>query len=78
MPATYPAAKLNLTRQSFAELEKTEALGTIMLKSLRRAAEAVDCDLVYALVPRAGSLQTMIVKQAIARERMQFCRLRIQ
>jgi predicted DNA-binding mobile mystery protein A len=66
MPATYPAAKLNLTRQAFAELEKNEALGTITLNSLQRAAQAVDCDLVYALVPRTGSLQTMIVKQALA------------
>ncbi len=66
MPSSYPAAKLNLTRQSFAELEKNEAVGTITLKSLQRAAQAVDCDLVYALVPRSGSLQTMIVKQALA------------
>jgi predicted DNA-binding mobile mystery protein A len=67
MPASYPAAKLNMTRQAFAELEKNEALGAITIKSLRRAAQAVDCDLVYALVPRTGSLQTMIIKQALAR-----------
>jgi predicted DNA-binding mobile mystery protein A len=67
MPASYPAAKLNLTRQSFADLEKNEALGAITLKSLRRAADAVDCDFVYALLPRSGSLQTMIAKQALAR-----------
>jgi predicted DNA-binding mobile mystery protein A len=67
MPASYPASKLNLTRQAFAELEKNEALGTISLKSLQRAAQAVDCDLVYALIPRTGSLQNMIVKQALAR-----------
>jgi predicted DNA-binding mobile mystery protein A len=67
MPGSYPANRLNLTRQAFAELEKNEAQGAITLRSLRRAAQAIDCDLVYALVPRSGSLQTMIVKQALAR-----------
>jgi predicted DNA-binding mobile mystery protein A len=33
-------------------LEHAEAKGAITLKSLRRAAEGLHCDLVYALVPR--------------------------
>src|SRR3546814_3344955 len=45
--------RLGITPQSVAELERSETLGTIQLKTLRRAAEALDCTLVYALVPNA-------------------------
>ena len=48
------AAKLGLTRQSYAALETSEARGAISLSSLQRAAEAMDCELVYFLVPRAA------------------------
>jgi predicted DNA-binding mobile mystery protein A len=69
MPATYPARKLGLTQQGFDSLEKSEAAGAITLKSLKRAADAMDCDLVYAVIPRGGSVRTMIQRQAIARAR---------
>lgn len=71
MPATFPAKKLGLTQQGFDALEKSEAAGGISLKSLKRAADAMDCDLVYAVVPRAGSVRTMIDRQAVARARRQ-------
>src|SRR5438270_14093851 len=60
MPAIYPARKLGLTQQGFDALEKSEAAGAITLKSLKRAADAMNCDLVYAVVPRGGSVRTMI------------------
>jgi predicted DNA-binding mobile mystery protein A len=66
MPANYAARKLKVTRQGFAELEQREAAGTITLKSLQRAADALNCQLVYALVPRTGSLGKLIVERAIA------------
>jgi len=69
MPATYPARKLGLTQQGFDALEKSEALGAISLKSLKRAADAMNCDLVYAVVPRDGSLRSMIDRRAVARAR---------
>ena len=46
------AGKLGVKRQSYAELEQAEARGSISLTSLRRAAEAMNCELVYFLVPR--------------------------
>lgn len=46
--------RMGITPQSVAELERSEALGTIRLQTLRRAAEALDCTLVYALVPNAS------------------------
>lgn len=36
---------------TIVELQKREALGTIQLSTLRELARALDCDLVYALVP---------------------------
>src|ERR1700689_1270651 len=45
------AKRLNVTQPSIAALEQSEEKGTIELATLRRAAEALDCRLVYALVP---------------------------
>jgi predicted DNA-binding mobile mystery protein A len=45
------AQRLRVSPQSVDALEKSEAIGTIRLNTLRRAAEALDCQLVYALVP---------------------------
>ena len=46
--------RLGMKPQSVADLEKSEAYGTIQLKTLRKAAEALDCTLVYALVPNTS------------------------
>jgi predicted DNA-binding mobile mystery protein A len=48
------AARLKIRPQSLETLERSEATGAIQLKTLRRAAEALDCTLVYALVPNAS------------------------
>lgn len=45
------AKRLGISPQSVEALEKSEANGAIKLDTLRRAAEALDCTLVYALVP---------------------------
>jgi len=45
------AGRLNIKQPSLVELEQSEAKGTIELRTLRRVAEALDCTLVYALVP---------------------------
>jgi len=46
------AAELGMTRQAYADLESAEARGAISMNSLRRAAKALDCDLVHVLVPQ--------------------------
>ncbi len=48
------AQRLQIRPQSVGALEKSEATGSIQLKTLRRAAEALDCTLVYALVPNTS------------------------
>jgi predicted DNA-binding mobile mystery protein A len=60
------ARRLGTSRQLPLQLEKGEAEDRITLKSLRAAANALDCDLVYALVPRAGSMQELIENRARA------------
>ncbi len=54
------ADRLGVAWQSMDDLEKSEAAGTITVNSLRRAAAVLDCTLVYAVVPRAGSLEAMV------------------
>ena len=51
------ARRLGTSRQLPLQLEKGEAEDRVTLKSLRAAANALDCDLVYALVPRSGNMQ---------------------
>ncbi len=58
------ARRLGTSRQLPLQLEKGEAEDRITLKSLRAVANALDCDLVYALVPRADSMQELIENRA--------------
>jgi predicted DNA-binding mobile mystery protein A len=46
------ARRLGVRPQTVEAIEKSEAAGSIQLNTLRRAAEALDCTLVYALVPK--------------------------
>lgn len=63
------ARRLGTSRQLPLQLEKSEAKDRTTLKSLRAAADALDCDLVYAFVPRAGSLQKLIENRTRAKAR---------
>ncbi|MDO8878511.1 MAG: mobile mystery protein A [Pseudolabrys sp.] len=45
------AGRLGMKQPSLVELEKGEAAGSITIKSLERAAEALGCRFIYALVP---------------------------
>ncbi len=46
------AKRLGVSQPRVVAIEQAEAKGTITLDSLERAANALDCRLVYALVPR--------------------------
>lgn len=46
------AARLGVAPSNVIRLEQRERDNTISLGALRRAADALDCDLVYAIVPR--------------------------
>jgi predicted DNA-binding mobile mystery protein A len=60
------ARRLGTSRQLPLQLEKGEAEDRITLKSLRAVANALDCDLVYALVPRADNIQGLMETRARA------------
>ena len=57
------ARRLGIRPASLSELEKNEASGRITLATLKRAAEALDCTFVYALVPKQ-SLEGMVKEAA--------------
>ncbi|MBX4864511.1 mobile mystery protein A [Rhizobium leguminosarum bv. viciae] len=46
--------RMGIRPQTVEAIEKSEASGTIQLSTLRRAAEVLDCTLVYALVPNTS------------------------
>lgn len=71
MPATQLAKRLDVVASTVTRLEASEADDTISLTTLRRAAEALGCELRYALVPKqslAGMLESRAA--ALARQRM--------
>jgi predicted DNA-binding mobile mystery protein A len=57
------ARRVGVSAVSISSLERSERAGTVQLDTLRRAADALNCDLVYALVPR-DSLEETVVRQA--------------
>lgn len=65
MSGTQFARRLGISWQSMDDLEKSEAAGTIGLETLRKAAAALDCTLVYAIVPNR-SLETLVEERARA------------
>jgi len=72
MTAAAFARRLGMSHAGVRKLESSEASDAITLGSLRKLAEALDCELQYALVPRT-SLKNMLQSQAetVAHERMQ-------
>lgn len=48
------ARRVSVKSQSIDDWEKAEASGSITLNTLRRAAEGLDCTLVYALIPKTS------------------------
>jgi predicted DNA-binding mobile mystery protein A len=57
------ALRLGIAQPSVVGLEKAEASKAITLETLERAARALDCTLVYALIPRKP-LETIVQERA--------------
>lgn len=62
------AARSGVALSTAARIEASEQRGTIQLDTLRRAAAALDCELVYALVPRQP------LEQAVEQQRQKLAR----
>jgi predicted DNA-binding mobile mystery protein A len=71
MSAAAFARRLGMTPVGVRKLESAEASDAITLASLRKLAQALDCELQYALVPR-NSLQQQVRDRAemVAQERL--------
>jgi len=60
--------RLGVTKYEIFRLEKSERTSRIIVANLKRAAEALGCELVYALVPREGSLEDLAAAERAAHE----------
>ena len=68
MSAADLAKRMELNTSTVLRMERGESQGTIQLMTLKKAAEALNCDLVYALIPRESlvkSVQNQALKKAI-------------
>ncbi len=72
MTAQQLATRAGVHRMRIVQLERAESHDAITLRSLRAIAENLNCEFVYALVPRAP-IQTILKRQAakVAKERVQ-------
>ncbi len=57
------ASRLDVSQPRIPKLEQDELSGVVSLKTMRQAAEAMDCVFVYAIVPRT-SLEEIVRTQA--------------
>ena len=64
MTAADLGARMGISGASIRSFEDTETTGGIRLSSLQRAADAMDCTLVYAFIPRS-SLELTVQRQAL-------------
>jgi predicted DNA-binding mobile mystery protein A len=55
--------KLGITRQGVKRIEDSESNGSITLNSLKEVAHAMDLQLVYALVPKNGTIDGLIERK---------------
>ena len=53
------ATATQIRRESLIGFEKAEASDRITMRNLRRIADAMGCELVYAIVPKSGSIEEL-------------------
>ena len=67
--------RMGISQPSVSSLERSEADGTIRLSTLRRAAEALDCEVAYVLLPRRP-LEELVAERARELARSELGRVR--
>jgi predicted DNA-binding mobile mystery protein A len=71
MSATALAKRLNVSLATLLGYEKAEQSGSISISTMRRIADALDADLIVALIPRRSVKTTLRERaEAIAREEL--------
>lgn len=63
MTTSQLAARMNIQQSGITLLEQREAEKKVTLETLERAAQAMNCELVYAIVPKE-SLEKVVAEQA--------------
>ncbi len=63
MSSTELASRMGISQSRIPEIERGEVAGSLKVDTLERAAHALDCEVVYALVPRT-SLEESVRAQA--------------
>jgi predicted DNA-binding mobile mystery protein A len=61
------AARAGVSRATVQQMERAEGRRRITLASLDRLAEAMGCQVAFAIVPRGGTLEDVRRRQALAR-----------
>ena len=64
IPVPELVGKLKINRSEVFRIEKRETRGRIALETLERMAEALDCRLIYAVVPKKGTFADLSLKRA--------------
>lgn len=65
MSARALGSRIGVSQSQVSKLENSELDKAITLRSLERIAEGLDCELVYFLVPKNGSLDKTLKKRAV-------------
>lgn len=68
------AQRMGKVQSAVVDMEKSEARESISLSSLRQAAEAMDCELIYAIVPKVP-ISDILRGRAIDVAAQQFARM---
>jgi predicted DNA-binding mobile mystery protein A len=69
MSTTQMAKRLDVPQSRITAMEQGELTGSLSINTLRRAAEALDCQLIYALVPKQSlrhTIEAQVDRQAKA------------
>ena len=61
------AARAGISRATVQQMERAEGRRRITLASLDRLAQAMGCQVAFAIVPKSGTLQDVRARQALAR-----------
>lgn len=59
MTAKQLACRMDVTQQSVTRIEKDEPTGSVTIKTMRKTAEALDCQFVYGFVPKVSLEETV-------------------
>lgn len=58
--------KMSMTQQGISAIERREKDGTVTLNSLKEIANAMDMQFVYAIIPKDGTLDSLVERKARA------------